>query len=81
MTPYAVHTRKITFELFDEHPQVGHYCVFANETVDKTTLEDLDFIYVAEIMERNGEKFVCSPDLHVPVMLKYCWRLKISVHD
>jgi hypothetical protein len=49
MKPTIIHTRKITFEVYNEHPIVGDYCVFANETVEKISLNDLDFIYVSEI--------------------------------
>ena len=75
------HTRKITFELMDEHPREGHYCVFGNETADTTIMEDVDFIFVSEIRDHESGKIVMSPDLHAPVMLKYCWRVKLSIHD
>lgn len=81
MEPSIVHTRKITFEVYNEHPKVGDYCTFANATVEKTGKEDLDFAYVSEIRNINGEDFVVSRDLYAPVKVIYCWKLKMSVHD
>ena len=75
--PVITHTRKVTFEVYDEHPKVNDYFVFANETVEKTQACDLDFAFAARI--ENG--IVYSPDLSAPVMLKYCWKLRMHIHD
>ena len=81
MKPIITHTRKITFEVYDEHPVIGQYCVFANESVDKTNTDNIDFIYVSELREINGDVFVISPDLYNAVKLKFCWRIEMTVHD
>lgn len=81
MEPSLIHTRKITFEVYDEHPKVGDYCTFANETVDKTDVKRLDFIYVKELININGEDFVLSNDLYSPVKVIYCWKILMTVHD
>lgn len=81
MEPSLVHTRKITFEVYDEHPKVGDYCMFGNETVERVRRENLDFIYVEEIRNIDGSDFVVSRDLYHPVKVIYCWKLKMSVHD
>jgi hypothetical protein len=81
MTPSLVHTRKITFEVYDEHPKVGSYCTFANDTVEKTDASTLDFIYVEEIRNINGDEYVISNDSYVPVKLIYCWKIMMTIHD
>ena len=81
MEPSLKHTRKITFEVYDEHPKVGDYCTFANETVEKTDVEKLDFIYVKEIRNIHGLDFVISGDLYSPVQVIYCWKIMMTVHN
>ena len=60
---------------------MGDYCVFANDTVEITSVGALDFIYVREISPIDGIQYVYSRDLYSPVQLIYCWKLKMSVHD
>ncbi len=81
MNLIITHTRQITFEVYDVHPEVGDYCVFANEVPEKTDKSGIDFILVQEIRDTDSGKIVLSSDLYNPVMLKYCWKLKMSVHD
>ena len=81
MKPSLIHTRKITFEVYDVHPEVGNYCVFANETVEKTDVNTLDFAYVEKISKIDGDEYVFSNDLYSPVKLIYCWKIMMSIHD
>ena len=81
MKASLIHTRKITFEVYDEHPVIGNYCVFANETVEKTDVSTLDFAYVDDIKKIDGEEYVFSNDFYNPVKLIYCWKMKMIIHD
>lgn len=71
--------RKITFELYNEHPKVGDYCMFGEEKPE--IKNNIDFIFVEELKNHNDEFIVISRDLFHPVMLKYCWKIKMTVHD